>query len=67
MAASSTGGIVYVSPEFRKRLHPGNYGLVLGQGFVSEDRFERYELKDRGTACLSPAWGKVPQFPYVAA
>jgi selenocysteine lyase/cysteine desulfurase len=45
--------IVYVSSELRKNLDPVGVGWWSVENIFTEDRFERYKLKD-GAACLSP-------------
>jgi cysteine desulfurase / selenocysteine lyase len=54
-------GIVYVSPEFRKKLNPASIGWYSVKNVFSEDRFENYELK-AGAGCLSPG---MPNFPSI--
>lgn len=56
-------GIVYISPEFRERLHPGGVGWYSVKNLFSEDRFKCYELKD-GAASISPG---MPNFPSIFA
>ncbi len=56
-------GLVYLSPEFRERLHPISLGWYSVTDGFEPHRFEKYTLKD-GAACLSAG---MPNFPSLYA
>jgi selenocysteine lyase/cysteine desulfurase len=54
-------GIVYVDPDFRRKLNPAGVGWYSVKDAFSAVRSETYDLKD-GAACLSPG---MPNFPSI--
>jgi cysteine desulfurase/selenocysteine lyase len=54
-------GIVYVDPDFRKKLNPAGVGWYSVKDAFSAVRSETYDLKD-GAGCLSPG---MPNFPSI--
>jgi cysteine desulfurase / selenocysteine lyase len=56
-------GIVYIAPEFQHKFRPAGVGWYSIKNVFSQDRFERYELKD-GASCLPIG---MPNFPSLYA
>lgn len=56
-------GVVYVAPEFRKRLKPANVGWYSVKDLFSKNRFQSYQPKE-GAACLPVG---MPNFPAIYA